>query len=163
VSTTSTLRQAAGNFADYGFCTSQNSNRKESITGHAMPALKPNSTEPEIVGAFVALTTFASNTRPSWRLDNNHFALIDAATLKEFAQKIPPLNKILSMHSAVTNQEHPCGCHNDAATNSKDHPEVVCISIIEGEERISCNVQQRKSIDDYKLRCSEFGGPLSAI
>ncbi len=23
--------------------------------------------------------------------------------------------------------------------------------------------QQRKTIDDYKLRCSEFGGPLSAI
>jgi hypothetical protein len=67
------------------------------------------------------------------------------------------------MHSAVTNQEHPCGCHNDAATNSKDHPDVICILIIEGGERISCNAQQRKSIDDYKLRCSEFGGPLSAI
>jgi hypothetical protein len=38
---TSTLRQAAGNFSDYGFCTSQNSNRKESIPGHAMPAIKP--------------------------------------------------------------------------------------------------------------------------
>jgi hypothetical protein len=74
--TTSTLRQAAGNFADYGFCTSQNSNQKESITGHAMPALKPISTEPEIVGAFVALTSFASNTRPLWMPDNNHFALI---------------------------------------------------------------------------------------
>jgi hypothetical protein len=163
VSTTPTLRQAAGNFADYGFCTSQNSNRKESIAGHAMPALKPNSTEPEIVGAFVALATFASNMRPLWRLDNNHFALIDAATLKEFAQKMHPLNQMPSMHSVVTNQEHPCGCHNDAATNSKDQPDVGCISIIEGEEQISCNAQQRKSIDDYKLRCSEFGGPLSAI
>jgi hypothetical protein len=128
-----------------------------------MPALKPNSTEPEIVGAFVALTTLASNTRPLWRLDNNHFALIDATTLKEFAQTIHPLNKIPSMHSAVTNQEHPCGCHNDAATNSEDHPDVVCISIIEGEEQISCNSQQRKSIDDYKLRFSESGGPLLAI
>jgi hypothetical protein len=154
VSTLSTLRQAAGNFADYGFCTSQNSNRKESITGHAMPALKPNSTEPEIVGAFIALATFASNTLLLWRLDNNHFALINAATLKEFAQTIHPLNKIPSMHSAVTNQEHPCGCHNDAATNSKDHPDVVCTSIIKVEEQISYNAQQRKSIHDNKLRCS---------
>jgi hypothetical protein len=134
VTTTSTLRQAAGNFADYGFCTSQNSNRKESITGHAMPALKPNSAEPEIVGAFVTLTSFASNTRPLWRPDNNHFALIDAATLKDFTQTIHPRNKIPSMHLAVTNKEHPCGCHNDASTNSKDHPDVVYISIIQGGE-----------------------------
>jgi hypothetical protein len=101
VSTTSTLRQAAGNFADYGFYTSHNSNRKESITGHVMPALKPNSTEPEIVGLFVALTTFAFNTRPLWRLDNNHFALIDAATLKEFAQKIPYFQDSCSTKSKV--------------------------------------------------------------
>ncbi len=67
------------------------------------------------------------------------------------------------MHLAVTNKEHPCGCHNDASTNSKDHPDVVCISIIQGGERISCNAQQRKSIDDYKLRCSDFGELLAAI
>jgi hypothetical protein len=163
VTTTSTLRQAAGNFADYGFCMSQNSNRKEISSGHAMPALKPNSTEPEIVGVFVALTSFASNTRPLWRPDNNHFALIDAATLRDFAQTIHPRNKIPSMHLAVTNKEHPCGCHNDASTNSKDHPDVVCISIIQGGEQISCNAQQRKSIDDHKLQCSEFGELLSAI
>jgi hypothetical protein len=42
-----------------------------------MPAIKPNSSEPEIHGAFIALTTFASNTRPLWRPDKNHFALID--------------------------------------------------------------------------------------
>jgi hypothetical protein len=146
VTTTSTLRQAAGNFADHGFCTSQNSNRKESITGHAMPALKPNSTEPEIVGVLVALTSFTSNTRPLWRPDNNHFALIDAATLKDFAQTIHPRNKIPSMHLAVTNKEHPCGCHNDASTNSRDHPDVVYISIIQGGEQISCNAQQRNRL-----------------
>jgi hypothetical protein len=49
-------------------------------------AIKQNSTEPEIVGAFVALTTFASSTRPLWRPDKNHFALIDDTILKEFAQ-----------------------------------------------------------------------------
>jgi hypothetical protein len=159
----STLRQAAGNFSDYGFCTSQNSNRKESITGHAMPAIKPNSTDPEIIEAFVALTSFASNTRPLWRPDKDHFALIDDAILMEFAHKIDPRNRIPSMHLAVTSNHQPCGCHNDATTNSKDHPDVVCISIIEGEKIISCNAQQRKSIDDYKLRCSDFGEPLLAI
>ena len=35
--------------------------------------------------------------------------------------------------------------------------------LFEGEKRISCNAQQRKSIDDYKLRCSNFGEPLLAI
>jgi hypothetical protein len=93
-----------------------------------MPARKPNSTEPEIVGAFVTLTSFASNTRSLWTgPDNNHFALNDAATLKDFAQTIYPQNKIPSMHSAVPNKEHPCGCHNDESTNPKDHPDVVCI------------------------------------
>jgi hypothetical protein len=67
------------------------------------------------------------------------------------------------MHLAVTHKEHPCGCHNDASTNLKDHPDVVCISIIQGGERISCNAQQRKSINDYKLRCSDFGELLLAI
>jgi hypothetical protein len=76
------------NYADFGFCTLQNSNRNESITGHAMLAIKSNSTEPEIVGAFVALTTFASSTRPLWRPDKNHFALIDGAILTEFAQNL---------------------------------------------------------------------------
>jgi hypothetical protein len=37
-----TVRQAADNYADYGFCSSHNSNWKESVTGHAMPALKEN-------------------------------------------------------------------------------------------------------------------------
>jgi hypothetical protein len=50
-----------------------------------------------------------------------------------------------------------------ATPSKEDHPDVVCISIIEGEERISCNAQQRKSIDDYKLRCSAFGEPLLAM
>jgi hypothetical protein len=67
------------------------------------------------------------------------------------------------MHLAVTSNHQPCGCHNDATTNSKAHPDVVCISIIEGEKRISCNAQQRKSIDNCKLRCSDFGEPLLAI
>jgi hypothetical protein len=49
----STLRQATSNYAHYGFCTSQNSNRKESTTGHAMPALKPTSKVPEIVDVFL--------------------------------------------------------------------------------------------------------------
>jgi hypothetical protein len=40
--TWNTVRQAAGNYANYGFCSTQSSNRKESITGHAMPALKEN-------------------------------------------------------------------------------------------------------------------------
>jgi hypothetical protein len=96
--------------ADYGFCqlwifTSQNSNRNESITtGHVMPAIKPNSTEPEIHGAFIALTTFASNTRPLRRPDKSHFALIGDANLTEFAQKqlIRPIHA-LSGHIPTIN------------------------------------------------------------
>jgi hypothetical protein len=84
----STLWQAAGDNADYGFCTSQNSNRNDSITGGSMPAIKPMSTVPEIVDVFVAHTTFASNMRPSWRPDENHFALMDDDILSEFAHKI---------------------------------------------------------------------------
>jgi hypothetical protein len=55
----STVRQATGNYADYGFCTSQNSSRRTSTTGHSMPALKPNSTESEIIEVFLALTSLA--------------------------------------------------------------------------------------------------------
>jgi hypothetical protein len=76
---------------------SWNSNQKESIAGQAMLALKLNSTKPEIVGAFVALTSFASNTRPLWRPDNDHFTSINAVTLKEFSQKIHLTYKIPSM------------------------------------------------------------------
>jgi hypothetical protein len=97
------------NYADHGFCTPQNSNRNSRITGRAILAIKPNSTEPEIVGAFVALTTFASSTRPLWRPDKNHFALIDDAILTEFAKQIDPGNKTPSMHSAVTSNHQPCG------------------------------------------------------
>jgi hypothetical protein len=159
----STVRQATGNYADYGYCTSQNSNRSTSTTGHSMPALKPNSTAPEIVNVFVTLTKFAANTRPAWRPHNDHFEMMDQEMLSEFAKQIDDRNGLPSLHLAVTSVEHPCGCHNDATTNSKKHADVVCISVIEGEERISCNAQQRKSIDDYKLRCSEFGKPLLAI
>jgi hypothetical protein len=42
-STSHTICQATGSYADYGFFTSQNSNRDDSTTGHAMPALKANS------------------------------------------------------------------------------------------------------------------------
>jgi hypothetical protein len=149
VISTSTLWQAADNYAGYGFCTSPNSNRNESITGHAMPAIKPNSTELETVEAFVALTSFASNMWPLWRLDKNHFDLIDDAILSEFAKTINPWNKIPSLHSAVTSNHQPCRCHNDASSNLKEHADVVCILIIEGEEQISSNAQQRKLIDDY--------------
>jgi hypothetical protein len=159
----STARQATGNYADYGFCSSQSSNRNESITGHAMPALKPNSKAGEIVDAFVALTSFAANSRPKWRPLDDHFARIKPEILAEFAHKIDKRNSLPSLHIAVTSVKHPCGCHNDGATNSKFHPDVVCISIIDGDERLSCNAQQRKSIDDYKLRCSDFGKPLMAI
>ncbi len=37
------------------------------------------------------------------------------------------------------------------------------VSPLDGDERIPCNAQQRKPIDDYKLRCSDFGEPLLAI
>jgi hypothetical protein len=87
--------------------------------------------------------------------------LINDAGLSEFAQNIDPRDKIPSLHSAVTSNHQPCGCHNGASSNSKDHADVVCVSIIvEGEEQISCNAQQRKWIHDYKLRCSNFGEPL---
>jgi hypothetical protein len=128
-----------------------------------MPALKPNSTVLEVVDVFVALTTFATNTRPLWRPDKDHFASIDNDTLSEFAHKIDGRNGLLLLHLAVTSVEQPCGCHNDGSANSKTHSDVVCISIIDGHERISCNAQQRKSIDNYKLRCSDFGKPLLAI
>ena len=105
----STVRQATGNYADYGYCTSQNSNRNGSTTGHAMPALKPNSTVREIVDVFVALTTFATNTRPLWRQDEDHFASIDDDTLSEFAQKIDQRNGLPSLHLAVTSVAQPCG------------------------------------------------------
>jgi hypothetical protein len=52
------------------------------------------------------------------------------------------------MHLAVTSNHQPCVCHNDATTNSKDHPDVVCISIIEGEERI---VGRTSSLHYYYL------------
>ncbi len=54
-------------------------------------------------------------------------------------------------------------CSEMCIGNRKTHANVVCISIIDGNQRILCNAQQRKSIDDYKLRCSEFGKPLLAI
>jgi hypothetical protein len=161
-STSRTIRQATGNYADYGFCTSQNSNRNGSSTGHAMPGLKPNSRLLEIVDAFVALTSFAKHTQPSWRPNGSHFALFDPDVLSEFAHKIDGDNFIPSLHIARTSATNPCGCHNDGATNSKSHQDVVCISVVVNQERISCNAQQRKSIDDYQTRCSECGEPLLA-
>jgi hypothetical protein len=41
--------------------------------------------------------------------------------------------------------------------------DVLCASIIDGDKRILCNAQQRKSIDDYKLRCDDFEEALTAI
>ena len=163
IATSLTVRQAPGNYADYGFCTSQNSSRNGSTTGHAMPALKPNSKEPEIVDVFLALTCFADSTRPLWRTDHPHFAMLDSEMMIEFAQKIHARYGLPSLHLAVTSVDNPCGCHNDGSTNSKNYPDVVCISVIEDNVRLSCNVQQRKSIDNYKIRCSEFGQPLLAI
>ncbi len=161
--TVAKVRQAPGNYADYGFCTSQNSNRKESMTGHAMPALKPNSLEPDIIHVFVTLTNFGSNTRPRWRLDEDHFASMDPIGLSEFSQKIDERNKLPSLHLATTSLEQPCGCHNDGSSNSKIHSDVVCVAIIDGDSRISCNAQQRKSIDDYRICCTEFGKPILAM
>jgi hypothetical protein len=68
-----------------------------------MLAIQPNSTEPEIVEAFVALTTFALSTLPLWRPDKHHFALIDDAILTEFAQK---LIHGIKFH-ACTQRSHP--------------------------------------------------------
>jgi hypothetical protein len=128
-----------------------------------MPALKENSKTPEIVDAFVALALFGSKTRPLWRLQKEHFSRITADVLSQFAGKINKKNKLTSLHTAITSIHRPCGCHNDGETNSKIHPNVPCASIIGGEERISCNAQQRKSIDDYKLRCDDFEEALTAI
>jgi hypothetical protein len=162
--TSNTVRQAAGNYADYGFCSSQNSNQKESTTGHAMPALKENSKTPEIVDAFVALTLFGSKTRNLlWRLHKENFSQIATDVLSQFPGKINNKNKVTSLHTAITSIHQPCVCHNDGATNSKIHPYVLCASIIDGDNRISCNAQQRKSIDDYKLRCDDFEEALTAI
>jgi hypothetical protein len=158
-----TVRQAAGNYANYGFCSSQISNQKESITGQVMPALKENSKAPEIVDAFVALTLFGSKTRPSCRLHEEHFSQIAADVLSHFAGEINKTNKLSSLHTAITSIHQPCGCHNDGTTNSKIHPDFLCASIIDGDKRISCNAQQRKSIDDYKLRCDDFEEALTAI
>jgi hypothetical protein len=127
--TNSTVRQVTGNYANYGYCTSQNSNRNKSTTGHVMSALKPNSTVREIVDVFVALTTFASNTRPLWRRDNDHFASIDPDILTKFAHKIDGRNGLPLLHLAVTSVKQPCGCHNDGAANSKTHADVVCINM----------------------------------
>jgi hypothetical protein len=80
-----TVQQAAGNYADYGFCTSQNTNQKESITGHAMPALKDNSKMREIVDAFVTLTVFGSKTRSLWRPHEDLYAAINAGLLSSYA------------------------------------------------------------------------------
>ena len=110
-------RKAPGNYADYGFCTSQNSSRDGSTTGHAMPALKPNSKLPEIVDVFRALTCFAESTQPLWRPGHGHFALVDPDVLSEFAHKIDSGNSIPSLHVAVTSTHDPCGCHNDGSTN----------------------------------------------
>jgi hypothetical protein len=104
----STLQQATGNYADYGFCTSQNSNRKESTTGHAMPALKPTSKVPEIIDVFVTLTTFAASNQPSWRLHDDYFSTFDPEILSEFSNKIDSQNGLPSLHLAVTCVEHPC-------------------------------------------------------
>jgi hypothetical protein len=122
--------------------------------------MKPNSKVPETLEVFAALTSFASNTWPLWRPNKDHFALTNDDSLSEFVYKIDKRNGIPSLHTLVTSVKQPCGCHNDASLNSKNHADVVCISIIEGEEQISCNAQQIKSIGDYKLHCPDFGEPL---
>jgi hypothetical protein len=52
--------------------------------------------------------------------------------------------------------ERPCQCHNSDSLNSKIHPDVLCISVLDGETHVSCNAQQQKSINDYNLCCSDF-------
>jgi hypothetical protein len=79
------------------------------------------------------------------------------------ANKFDERNNLPSLHAAVTFVEQPCGCHNDGSSNSKIHPNVVCISIIYGDTQISCNAQQRKLIEDYRIRCTEFGKPILAM
>jgi hypothetical protein len=110
ISSNFTLRQTAGNYADYGFWTSQNSNQYESITGHAMPVIKPNSTEPKILDVFAALASFASNTRPLSRPDKNHFASIDDDICHSLLTKL--MNKI-KFH-LWTKQSNPSNNLTDA-------------------------------------------------
>jgi hypothetical protein len=94
-----TVWLATSDCADCGFCMSQNSNCNGSATGHAMPGLKSNSRPPEIVDAFVALTSFAKHTQPLWRPKDDHFALNDPNILAEFAHKINVNNSIPSLHN----------------------------------------------------------------
>jgi hypothetical protein len=37
------------------------------------------------------------------------------------------------------------------------------VSVIDGDEQISCKAQQSKSIDDCKLHCDDLEGALLAI
>ena len=156
-------RQASRKWVDYGFTSSQCSRRNESNTGHSMPQIKPNTTLPGVVNVFLALSTLARDTYPEWRLDTSYEDAIEARKLNEFSRRIHEDNLIPSLRLAATSHATRCGCHNDRRTNSKTLSDVVGISIINNEARLSCNGQQRKSIDDYEVRVTDQGEAIAAI
>jgi hypothetical protein len=82
---------------------------------------------PEIEDAFIALADLTVKIQPSWRLEEDHFSRIGEDVLSKSAWKIDRQNYLLSLHMAVTSVLHPCGCHNDSATNLKNHPDVLCV------------------------------------
>ena len=156
-------RQSPGNSVDYGYTTSQSTSRKNSESGHAKPAMKNNTRLPEIKRAFVTISDLAQDFRPRWRPGGDPFEYMDETTRFEFAQAIHERNFLESLHPAVTTIDRQCGCHNDNHVNSNILSDVYCLSIVVDEQRLSINAQQRKSIDDYKLRTSDQGELLFTL
>jgi hypothetical protein len=116
-----------------------------------------------VVNVFLALSTLARDTYPDWRPETSYEDVIEERKLTEFARKIHLDNLIPSLRLAATSHSTRCGCHNDRKTNSKKLNDVLGISIIKNEARLSCNGQQRKSIDDFEVRVTDQGEAIAAI
>ena len=157
------IRQAVGNFFDYGVCAGHSISREREDNGNSKPNIKGATFHPTVLSSFIALSDAVKENNPKWRPNQSYEDILPEEYIIKFANQINQSCVIPSDHVSKTSVEQQCDCHNDRSSMSSILPEVACVSKIVHNERYSVNGQQRKSIDNYCNRVSETADVFETI
>jgi hypothetical protein len=97
--------------------------------GISFPAVKP--TDSDHTKAMVALTALLRSHVFNDLKDTVYFDAVNLERASSFAENLAPNNLLEAMRSALSNAQHPCGCHEDAHNDPHPHfSTVITFSIL---------------------------------